>query len=304
MAYIGIDTSNYTSSCALASDGEIIIDNRRLLKVKEGQLGLRQSDALYQHWQNLPVLLEDLFKAVHDRKLGIDGIVVSTKPRPQEGSYMPVFNAGAAIGKVLSDSMSVPLIERSHQEGHILAAAYGNDINFNDRLVCAHLSGGTLELVSVNNHGINICGGTCDISYGQLIDRTGVMLGMQFPAGKELDRIACTANCAGKKNPFKRININDTDINLSGTETQVKKAILSNQYSAEEIAYFLMKTISDSFISIIQKTGAGQILVTGGVASSAFLRRECESYGFKFGRPDLCSDNAVGLALSEGKLPW
>ena len=301
MLSLGLDTSNYTTSVALLDGDEILEDRRILLKVKPGERGLRQSDALFQHWSNLPELLEPVLKKYSGQ---IARICVSTRPRPQDGSYMPVFNAGAAVARILSDALNVPLIECSHQEGHILAAMLGNDADLEAPILCAHLSGGTLEIVNYNNGKIGIVSKTLDISYGQLIDRTGVAMGYGFPAGKEIDRLAMehTVTIGGvsakHKNPFCRAVLKDEGVNLSGIESQVLSKI--NDYTQQELAFFLMERISESFVSIMEtarkKQNVIQVLVTGGVASSAFLREYCNNYGYMFGQPRLCSDNAVGVA--------
>ncbi len=289
MISLGVDTSNYTTSVAVVKDGEILLDNRKPLKVKEGELGLRQSNALYQHWENLHTLLEPAL----DYKL--DNIVVSTKPRPQKGSYMPCFNAGNNISRILGKALNIPVFVLSHQQGHVLAAAYKNDINFDEKCVFAHLSGGTLEIVDEH---FNIIGATKDISYGQLIDRTGQLLGLSFPSGKALDEIALSTFV--DKNPLSKIHIENNYLNISGVENQIKKINLK----PEEIAYCVMERISESFVSVIESLNAKQVLVAGGVASSKFLRKYCEKYNYKFGLTNLCSDNAVGLALSGGVFPW
>lgn len=294
MICLGIDTSNYTTSVAVTNNHEILLDNRKLLSVKEGQLGLRQSDALYQHWENLPVLLEDALK------FNIEKIIVSTKPRPLEGSYMPVFNAGKNIAHILGNALNIPVVELSHQEGHILAASYQNNINYNESIVFGHLSGGTLEFVDKD---FNITSKTLDISYGQLIDRTGVLLGIKFPAGKEIDKLAMLYD-KSSKNPIKKITIKENDLNISGIENQINKLIESKEYSNEAIAYFVMTTIADSLKTIIDKLDYKQVLLTGGVSSSQFLRQYFLNTNVMFGMANLCSDNAVGLALSEGELPW
>lgn len=294
MICLGIDTSNYTTSVAVTNNHEILLDNRKLLSVKEGQLGLRQSDALYQHWENLPELLEDALK------FNIEKIIVSTKPRPLEGSYMPVFNAGKNIAHILGNALNIPVVELSHQEGHILAASYQNNINYNESIVYGHLSGGTLEFVDKD---FNIVSKTLDISYGQLIDRAGVALGIQFPAGKEIDKLAMLYDKADK-NPLTKITVKDSGLNISGIENQINKLIESKKYSNEAIAYFVMQTIADSLKNIIDKFDYKQVLLTGGVSSSQFLRKYFLNTHAMFGKAELCSDNAVGLALSEGELPW
>ncbi|MBQ4505733.1 MAG: hypothetical protein II971_00605 [Firmicutes bacterium] len=304
MLSLGIDTSNYTSSAALADEeGNIIADNRRLLQTKPGEKGLRQSDALFQHWNELPGLLSPLLKE-HGRDIG--SVTVSSRPRPQEGSYMPVFLAGLSAGRMISDSLGVPLFESTHQEGHLAAAAFGNPVDFSKKLLFAHLSGGTLEVLKLEEGRFTIAASTADISYGQLLDRAAVFMGLPFPGGRYIDEMALSADVSGKKNPFARIYKGGLKLNLSGLENQFKDNY--EKYEKEELSAFLMERISESFIQVMDDIaaaeGADQILVCGGVASSSYLRRRCEGRGYMFGRAELCSDNAVGLALIGGKAPW
>lgn len=307
---LGLDTSNYTTSVAVtdADTGEILADERILLTVKQGEKGLRQSDALFQHWQNLPDLLERVLP-VYGKEICC--IAVSEKPRPQEGSYMPVFTAGVHAARILAAQTGARLVLCSHQEGHIWAAAHGNGIDplSGGPLICAHLSGGTLELVLRETDGqggvsYTICGGTKDISYGQLLDRMGVDLGYPFPAGKSIDDLACRFAPEGQKNPFSRVFVQKTYLNLSGLETQLKSPKIGQTLSKEAAAYFAMERIAESFCRIAdaacEETGAANVLVTGGVACSAFLRRYCKNKGYRFGDARLCSDNAAGVSLLGG----
>lgn len=303
---LGLDTSNYTTSAAVtdAQTGEILADERILLAVKAGEKGLRQSDALFQHWNNLPVLLEKILP-LYGKELS--AIAVSERPRPQKGSYMPVFTAGVNAARMLAAQTGAKLLYCSHQEGHIWAAAHGSEIDPQDGgpLLCAHLSGGTLELVIKKQDGsYGIAGGTKDISYGQLLDRMGVELGYPFPAGKSIDDLACSYAPEGLKNPFSRVFTQKTYLNLSGLETQLKSAIFQNGLSKEAAAYFVMERIAESFCAIAdaacEETGASRVLVTGGVACSRYLREYCRNKKYVFGDRTLCSDNAVGVSLYGG----
>ncbi len=304
MLCLGLDTSNYTSSAALADEqGRIIEDRRIMLSVKDGEKGLRQSDALFQHWDNMPQLLKPLLEKYKD---SIECVCASAKPRPQEGSYMPVFKAGVAAGELVSGALGVPLHLSTHQEGHLAAAAFGNRIDYSKPLLFAHLSGGTLEIVALRNGLFSVEGGTKDISYGQLLDRAGVDMGYPFPAGKYIDEMACGYTPESRENPFKRVFTDDAEVNLSGLETQFRRA--KEEYPHQALSYFLMDRISESFIRIMEKAraqcGTDQVLITGGVASSRFLRQRCKSLGYSFGDPGLCSDNAAGIALIRGRAPW
>ncbi len=302
---LGIDTSNYTTSVAVtdAETKEILADERILLTVRPGEKGLRQSDALFQHWNNLPVLLE---KVLPRFGCGWKAIAASDKPRAQEGSYMPVFTAGANAARMLAAQSGVPLFFCSHQEGHIRAAAGSAvDLDADGPLLCAHLSGGTLELVLRRQDGsCVVAGGTKDISYGQLLDRMGVNLGYPFPAGKSIDDLACKDTREGLKNPFSRVFVQKTYLNLSGLETQLKSPKIVSGLSREDAARFVMERIAESFCAVadtaMAETGARRILVTGGVACSRYLRNYCKDKNYLFGDARLCSDNAVGVSLCGG----
>ena len=195
MPVLGLDTSNYTTSAAVF-DGEEGRNQGRLLEVRPGELGLRQSDALFQHVKHLPEVVEAL---LGEEGLGtVQAVGASTRPRAVEGSYMPCFLAGASQGQVLSQVLGVPFYAFSHQQGHLAAAAWSaGRLDLLDRPFLAwHLSGGTTELLRVEpeEDGVavraEILGGTSDISAGQLIDRTGVLLGLPFPAGKEVEKLS------------------------------------------------------------------------------------------------------------------
>ena len=312
--FLGIDTSNYKTSVALCDmEGNIVGDERKLLKVKEGERGLRQSDALFQHVENLPVLLKKLFEGADSGEVA--GICVSSKPRPVEGSYMPCFNAGLPTAGSLAAALKVPLWLTSHQEGHIAAAGAGRKEEFlPDHFLAFHLSGGTCELLDVSGAITNI-GGSLDISFGQLLDRTGVALGMAFPAGEEMDRIALEASKSDFKRVLTRVKVSDSSFNLSGIETQVlrKTAELlaggKDKGSAEaanlitEVFEKIAETASSAVFQAFEKTGADTALLVGGVSSSAFLRERLQKlFGEKrknliFGEPAYSSDNAAGVAL-------
>ena len=309
-AVIGIDTSNYTTSCAAVSEnGEIISDRRILLSVKEGQRGLRQQEALFQHVSNLPVLIHDLMSDIDGYEIA--AISCSVRPRPVEGSYMPVFNAGKSVAEVISDTLKCPVISFSHQEGHVEAARYGTLLEDEDDMVFFHLSGGTTEAVSLP--GYDLVGKTLDISFGQFIDRVGVAMVIGFPCGGAMDEAA--SDYEGSDIPdLPVIKVKDAEVNLSGIETfcqnylgehpdvdegAVSKAVF------DACSYALAKMIKDIYV----KTGKKNYLLAGGVSSSRYIRKKLEELILDdvticFGRPELCRDNAVGIALLGGKKIW
>lgn len=303
MYYLGLDTSNYTTSAAVVRDEEVLCDERIQLRVEPGKRGLRQSEALFQHWKNLPAVLWGPLQRYRGE---LAGICVSCCPRPVKGSYMPVFQAGVSAARILSDSLGIPCHETSHQEGHLRAAALGADVDFGKPLLAAHLSGGTLEWIRISGGIYEVVGGTRDLSYGQLIDRTGVLLGLEFPAGKALDALACGWSAFPKKKPLGPVFREQSWINLSGTETQIKE--LADQYDREALAAFLFSRIGESLVAVAEHlrfvNKIDQVLITGGVAASRYLRDYCRKQGYQFGPPAFCGDNAAGVALLKGQPLW
>ena len=304
--FMGIDTSNYTTSVAFVDqEGNVLSEHRKLLKVANGQRGLRQSDAFYQHCFNLPEILELSKKEVNFDKVVCIG--VSTRPRNVDGSYMPVFKCGENFAKFTATMLNLPVYNFSHQEGHVKAITSFNPVG--DKFIAFHLSGGTNEILKINNNSnsnelmeIIIEGKTLDISMGQLIDRVGVALDMPFPAGSYMDDLALEFEENIKKKGIdvklniKPIPLKGLDVNISGIETQLTRNIES--YCKEEIAYILFKKIVaclEKQIDICkEKYPDLPIVFAGGVSKSKFLRKHLKGQVI-FGQ--YSSDNAVGTAL-------
>ena len=302
MPVLGLDTSNYTTSAAVF-DGEEGRNQGRLLEVRPGELGLRQSDALFQHVKHLPEVVEAL---LGEEGLGtVQAVGASTRPRAVEGSYMPCFLAGASQGQVLSQVLGVPFYAFSHQQGHLAAAAWSaGRLDLLDRPFLAwHLSGGTTELLRVEpgEDGVavraEILGGTSDISAGQLIDRTGVLLGLSFPAGKEVEKLSRQA----QKREYYKVKVNGLTFSLSGMENKVRQMVQRGEEPAE-IAWFAQETVC-RVVQACTKAAMEQypglpVLCSGGVASNGrlkeLLRQNC---GALFAQPQFSTDNAMGTAI-------
>lgn len=298
MPVLGLDTSNYTTSAALF-DGETGRNVGRLLDVRPGELGLRQSDALFQHVKRLPGLLEELLGERRD----IQAVGASTRPRAVEGSYMPCFLAGESQGRGIAAALAVPFYAHSHQQGHLAAAAWsaGRLELLDAPFLAWHLSGGTTELLLVKPNGCTveaeIIGGTSDISAGQLIDRTGVLLGLQFPAGKAVDELS---QQDGSAFAFS-VRLDGLTFSLSGMENQVK-ALAEKGETKAAIARFAVGTVAGVVLRATQeaqrKYPGLPVLCSGGVASNTRLRAVLtEECGAVFAQPKYSTDNAMGTAI-------
>ena len=299
MSVIGIDTSNYTTSIAFF-DGVGGENCSRLLPVKAGELGLRQSDAVFAHIKSIPELSGRLFS--HVQKDKITAIGVSTRPRAVEGSYMPCFMVGYSHAKLLSDALQVPLIEVSHQQGHVAASLWSADrLELMDMPHLAwHLSGGTTALLLVEPEGRNVkctkIGGTTDISAGQLIDRTGQLLELPFPSGKHLDALSRNAV---KKDVFK-VKCSDFQFSLSGVQNKVQQYHAANQDPVETSGYALRCVAKAVYLATEQALKAYPglpVVFSGGVASNSMLREVIAPLNPIFSQPQFSTDNAMGVAV-------
>ncbi len=296
MIYLGFDTSNYTSSVAAVDDKYKNI--RKILDVQHGMRGLRQSDALFLHIKNMPLLYNKLSLQTDFSKVSAVG--VSTRPRNVEGSYMPVFLAGIMQAKSVADTLGVPLCEFSHQDGHIMSGVISSGFEISEEeFLSVHLSGGTSEILKTRYNGYNfdceIIGGTKDISAGQVIDRIGVAAGLDFPSGKELDRLS-TMTKQYIKLP---VSVDGGFFNFSGMEAKgVEKAGKEELPSlALGIFYGIAETLLKAIDNCKKVTGIKKVLIVGGVASNSIIRKKLSEQGdVFFASSELSSDNAVGIA--------
>ena len=304
MSVIGIDTSNYTTSIAFF-DGEGGENCSRLLPVRQGELGLRQSDAVFAHIKSLPELSGRLFS--HIQKDVITAVGVSTRPRAVEGSYMPCFMVGYSHAKLLSDALGVPLAEVSHQQGHVAASLWsaGRMDLLEKTHLAWHLSGGTTELLLVEPEGRNVkctrIGGTTDISAGQLIDRTGQLLELPFPSGKHLDSLSREATGKG----VFRVKCRNSEFSLSGVQNKVQQFHAANADPAETAAYALRCVAGAVYQATVQALEAYpglSVVFSGGVASNSMLRELTAPLHPVFAQPQFSTDNAMGVAVLTKRL--
>ncbi|MGN0534050.1 MAG: peptidase M22 [Eubacterium sp.] len=297
--YLGFDTSNYTTSVAVF-DGKEIYQQKKLLTVKSGERGLRQSDAVFQHTVNLPLLLEN--SSINFDK--INAVAVSSRPRNIDGSYMPCFLVGEANAVSVSKFCKAPLYKTSHQIGHILAALYSvNRIDLiKEKFIAFHISGGTTEALLVTPDKDEIIKAetiacSTDLKAGQAIDRAGVMMGFDFPCGKELDSLSLNSQREFKIRP----SMNGMNCSLSGIENKAKK-MLEKGESKEDISKFVLSSVSAALEQmaerILREYGNLPLVFAGGVMSNNLIRKNITSkFEAYFAQPEFSCDNAAGIAI-------
>lgn len=299
---LGIDTSNYTTSCALYnSEDNSVVKLSKLLPVKEGERGIRQSDAVFHHTAQLHLLLEELLK---NKNIRIDCVCASSVPRRQEGSYMPCFSVGAATARSISAALNVPNFDASHQQGHIMAALFSSGrLDLSSReFIAFHVSGGTTEAMVVTPDeedilSCKLCAKTLDLNAGQLVDRVGVYMGLSFPAGKELEKYALEYGSLPKVKP----SLKGNDCCLSGFENKLTAMYKSPDDRAVVSAYtlsYVEATVSAMAKAMLDKYGDLPLVFAGGVMSNSIIRQSIQSkFTSDFAKPDFSCDNAAGVAI-------
>lgn len=277
--FLGIDTSCYTTSlCLVNSKFDVIADERIILTVQPGGRGLSQSNMVYQHMRNLPVLFERLAETL--ASCTVCAVGVTDKPRRREDSYMPAFLAGLGYGRSLAAVLQVPLYRISHQENHLLAVLRAAGTVGTEPFYGLHVSGGTTDLLRAvpDELGLDIqrVGGTSDISAGQFIDRIGVALGLPFPAGIHVDKMAQSAAAAAAPSP---VWCRQGEVSFSGPESQGQRRIAQNDGTAAEICSWTLATVWDGLRRMLDsQEDMKHLVAAGGVMSNAYLQDKLTVY--------------------------
>lgn len=303
---LGIDTSNYTTSAAIFdTESYEVFQKKQLLPVKVGDCGIRQSDAVFHHTKQLPEVISSL--DFSGKK--IDAVAVSAYPRECEGSYMPCFLTGVSVASSIASVNNIPLHSFSHQQGHIAAAAFGAGVTelLSAPFIAFHVSGGTTEALLVKPDentfiSAELIAHTEDLNAGQLVDRIGVLMGLKFPCGVELEKLAAGYNYDIKvKSTIKGVNCC-----LSGFENKISRIYKESDDKCLTAAYTL-KAISSTLIMMTDKListyGELPLLFAGGVMSNKLIRNDITSkFNAHFAPPEFSADNAAGVAFLGGQL--
>ncbi len=302
MKILGLDTSNYTTSAAIFDTSDCTVKQvKKLLPVRKGELGLRQSDAVFHHTKQLPEIVSKLFKDCGEAPAAVG---VSVRPRNANGSYMPCFLCGEGLADSLGAVNGIPVYKTAHQVGHILAALYSADRLdlVKERFIAFHVSGGTTDCLLVqpdeeNIIGVTELGTSLDLKAGQAVDRVGLMLGLDFPCGQRLEELAVKSGRSYKiKPPMK-----GGSCCLSGVENKCSK-MLDDGESPEDIAMYCLQYICAAIEEMtrcaLDTHGKLPVVFAGGVMSDKIIRDRLES-GFDsyFAAPEFSCDNAAGTAV-------
>lgn len=315
--YVGFDTSNYTTSAAItvmdeAGHPQVVANVKIPLPVSEGALGLRQSDAVFAHVKNLPDAIRQLREVIRERELCVAAVGYSATPRDAEGSYMPCFLSGRVAAEAFSAGADVPIYAFSHQSGHIMAALYSSGALFEEGFhakpfLAFHVSGGTTEaVISTPRDGgfdVDLVGYGADLHAGQVIDRTGVMMGLSFPCGREMETLATEYMKNGSVKGLK-VCVRDGICHLSGLENQAADLWRKTSDAGHVSAYvlsFIGKTLRCMTDQIQEKFEVPlPVVYGGGVMSNKLIRpmlTKKAPWKCYFAEPAFSADNAAGVSI-------
>ncbi|MBQ7909918.1 MAG: peptidase M22 [Clostridia bacterium] len=319
LCWVGFDTSNYTTSaaaCTTSEDGQItvIANCKAPLPVAEGARGLRQSDAVFAHVKNLPTVIRDLRSILEEGNYRIAAVGVSATPRDAADSYMPCFLTGIIAAESLAAGSGTEVHRFSHQSGHIMAALYSSGALsegklLTDNFLAFHVSGGTTEAVVAHpregGFDVEIVGYGADLHAGQVIDRVGVMMGLDFPCGKALEELAVQNT---KPLPQIKTSVKEGICHLSGLENQAAALWKQTADPALVAAYTLttvgksLRKMTDQLQAKRAETGEKPLpaVYAGGVMSNKFIRpilTKGAGWRTYFSEPAYSADNAAGTAI-------
>ena len=307
--FMGLDTSAYTTSLAIVdSEENLVYDQRIQLPVKAGELGLRQSNAVFEHLSNMPDLYPEELEYCKEGKL--KALAASTRPRPVPGSYMPVFKVGESFGRFFAQNAGLIFLSSTHQEGHIMAGLWAAKLEPGPYLVL-HLSGGTTELLMVEETKpgfleIELVGESEDLNAGQFIDRLGKLMKLPFPSGPALEKMAKKSSGESVTLP---VAVKGNKISFSGPASHAER-LLNKGCNKQNIARAIEECVAVSLARAISNTQPSlklfnAILAVGGVTANLQVRKrlkeELADTQILYAPPGLSTDNAVGLAVQAAR---
>ena len=300
MITLGIDTSNYASSIAVIDydNNKVLLNEKHFLPVKQGECGLRQQDAVFAHIKNLI----DILELVHNKfdLSCVQAVGVSVKPTNEENSYMPCFLVGKLVSQAIKAVKDIPIIQTTHQDGHLNSALFSlnNEKLYKDKIIVFHVSGGTTDMMLVENGKIiDTIGSSNDLFAGQAVDRLGVKLGFPFPAGVYVSQLA--SECDEIFKP--KVSVKGFNCNLSGLQNQCEKLIedgYDNSYICKYCLSYVAHTLMKMAFNARECYGDLPIVFVGGVMSSQIIKDIIENKlsNVHFVQPVFSSDNAIGTA--------
>jgi N6-L-threonylcarbamoyladenine synthase len=306
---LGIETSCDETAVAVVEDGRVlsnVIASQTDLHARFG--GVVPELASRAHVQALSPLTEEALERAGVRFEQLDGVAVTVGP-----GLVGALLVGIAAAKAVSLATGAPLIGVNHLEGHIYAnhLVHGPDLT---PAVCLIVSGGHTMLVHMPEpHRYEPLGQTVDDAAGEAFDKIARFMGLGFPGGPALDRLARKGNPHAIRFPRAMADSGDYDSSLSGLKTAVLRHVKAERAAGREVdpadlAASFQEAIVDvqvsKTIAAARDRGVGTVLLGGGVVANTRLRARIGEEGAREGLRvlfpplDLCTDNGAMIAAA------
>lgn len=308
MILLGIESSCDETAAALVEDGRTILSSVIASQVEEHRIygGVVPEIASRRHSEAIVGVVKEALAQGGKDLSEIGGIAVTYAP-----GLIGALLVGVNFAKGLSLAAGLPLIPVHHLRGHI-ASNYLSNPELKPPFLCLVVSGGHSHIVWVEDYTkLKILSRTRDDAAGEAFDKAARAMGIPYPGGVEMDRVAETGNDHAYQLPRPRVEGAPLDFSFSGLKTAVLNLLNNARQKGEEISVpdlcasyrrAVVSCLTENFFKAVEMTGATALAAAGGVSANRLLRRELERLaaerGLKLYLPDrsLCGDNAAMIA--------
>lgn len=308
MILLGIESSCDETAAALVEDGRTILSSVIASQVEEHKIygGVVPEIASRRHSEAIVGVVQEALSRAGKSLADLDGIAVTYAP-----GLIGALLVGVNFAKGLALSTGLPLIPVHHLRGHI-ASNYLSSPGLEPPFLCLVVSGGHSHIVQVEDYTkLKILGRTRDDAAGEAFDKAARAMGIPYPGGVEMDRIAEEGNPAAYKLPHPHVEGAPLDFSFSGLKTAVLNLLNNARQKGEEISVpdlcasyrrAVVSCLTENFFQAAEMTGAKNLAAAGGVSANRLLRRELERLAGERGLPlylpdkSLCGDNAAMIA--------
>lgn len=302
---LAIESSCDETAAAVVKNGREVLSNIISSQIDIHTLygGVVPEIASRKHMEKINQVIEEALKEAGCTLDDIDAIGVTYGP-----GLVGALLVGVSAAKAISFASGIPLVGVHHIEGHI-SANYIENTDLEPPFVCVVVSGGHTHLVIVNDYGkYEVIGKTRDDAAGEAFDKVARAIGLGYPGGPKIDRVAKEGNPKAIEFPRAKIDGSEYDFSFSGLKSAVLNYINGCKMKNEEIntadvaASFqqsVVDVIVERAVGATKKLGMDKLAIAGGVASNSAIRKalmdECEKEGIRFYSPSpgLCTDNAA-----------
>ena len=301
MIVLGIETSCDETAAALCVDGDIIASNISSQDIHRKYGGVIPELASREHERILNLIIHETLR---DSKIGLenlDGIAVTQGP-----GLSGALIAGTSFSKGLAIGLNIPIIGVNHLEAHIFANFLAEP-KLNFPFVCLLVSGGHTQLWQVNDfRNYKLLGETRDDAAGEAFDKGARILGLGYPGGPEIEKLALDGDYKSINFPRALIEKNNFEFSFSGLKTSLLYYFENNnKVSLENIAASYQFAIIDVLVKKLkfaaEFSNTTNCVVAGGVAANKFLRNysknQIPNRKIIFPHPSYCTDNAAMIAF-------